>query len=763
MIMFNSLAVLARISLVILVLMLTVSVNNGEVRIEDIGRTFSKVICQGTTVKWNCRNSSLAMVIYTATYGREEYGDTVCPFKKPLVDDSVIQANDTNAYSKCPLKNITVRIMKLCDKKKRCTVTANKTYFGNHCKGVYKVLKVIYACGVPITIQVNCTNCTLPNGTLTSIPTTLRPIIPTTHRGPSSKTISSGAPEVMGVARPEAVIGVSGSLYLWFLHMKDNSSTYTTVFLLSALGAAIIMVAVVACFLTLQKKKEFLKLDIMHQPKRFIAPPKDTKTTNQNGHVPGKSEKLPDAEEAPDGMLPKGPEVVFTAHDVNNHVPKEFNIDRYSGMENGTVKKVDGTGIHVNPLFNGSNSNKPSGSITNSNPGNQRGSDAVSSLPSTPCRSRTLSEPRTGTPRRGRANSTGNVSRSHERHHSQGMPDYPDERVRLPRHLSAGNVSHHHRHGTQSDHALQSQSPARTLPRQRAATGNAAYNQSPVRNPLNWPPHGQAIPANGTSNPGIISNSSPARSVPDGTLVNQYPTTIGNLNNRQQSPGGVTQQPSPSRGAQYNSLGHTVKQPWTTGEAPSTPSQNSGSYQRANPNSPVKFSNPSNVALASDGNAGTPTPYSAHRNTPKLNRKWSEEKPTNNAAPNITTNPNYNNKPSDIWQKHSESGQKDGSGKSLSRDQGSIPGGTLQRRNVSSEKCSPQEQDAKKGTLRPPSTGELLSPLDALPETYADNPSLRISDRHSYNITPETSSFHPFSPPPPDYQQTVPMMIFIVS
>ena len=87
------------------------------------------------------------MVIYTATYGREEDGDTVCPFKKPLVDESVIQANDTDAFSKCPWKNITVQIMKLCDKKKRCTVTANKTYFGNHCKGVYKFLKVIYACG----------------------------------------------------------------------------------------------------------------------------------------------------------------------------------------------------------------------------------------------------------------------------------------------------------------------------------------------------------------------------------------------------------------------------------------------------------------------------------------------------------------------------------------------------------------------------------------------------------------------------------------
>ena len=419
-------------------------------------------------------------------------------------------------------------------------------------------------------------------------------------------------------------------------------------------------------------------------------------------------------------------------------------------MENGTVKKDDGTGIHVNPLFNGANSSKPPGSLTNSNRGNPIGSEAVSSLPSTPCRSRTLSEPKTGTPRRGRANSTGNVSRSHERHHSQGMPDYPDERVRLPRHLSAGNVSHHHRQGTQSDHVSRGQSPARTLPRQRGATGNAAYNQSAVRYPLNWPPYGQAMPANGTSNPKIISNSSPARSIPDSTLVNQYPTTTVNLNNRQQSPGGVVQQPSPSRGAQYNSLGYSVKQPGTTGETHSTPSQNSESCQRGNPNSPIKFSNPSNVALATDSNEGTPTPYSPHRNTPKLNRKWSEEKPTNDAALNITTNPNYNNKPGDIWQKHSEPGQNDGGGKSLTMDQGSIPGGILQRRNVSSEKCSPQERNAKKGTVRPPSTGELLSPLDALPETYADNPSLRISDRHSYNITPGTSSFHPFSPPPPD-------------
>ena len=67
----------------------------------------------------------------------------------------------------------------------------------------------------------------------------------------------------------------------------------------------------------------------MHKPKRFISLPKETGATNQNGHVPGKGDKPADAVEAPDGiMLQKGPEVVFTAHDVNNHVSKEFNIDR---------------------------------------------------------------------------------------------------------------------------------------------------------------------------------------------------------------------------------------------------------------------------------------------------------------------------------------------------------------------------------------------------------------------------------------------------
>ena len=102
-----------------------------------------------------------------------------------------------------------------------------------------------------------------------------------------------------------------------------------TVFILSALGAALLMVGVVTCFLSVGKKKEFLKLDIMHQPKRFIAPPKETKGSDQNGHAAGKGEKDTDGEELTDGsMRRKGPEVVFTAHDVNNQIKKEFKIDR---------------------------------------------------------------------------------------------------------------------------------------------------------------------------------------------------------------------------------------------------------------------------------------------------------------------------------------------------------------------------------------------------------------------------------------------------
>ena len=112
-----------------------------------MGRVKSRVVCQGNTKTFNCNNSSLAMVIYAATYGRKVEGRTLCPFSKNVANHSMIEVKDTDDKSECPERNVTTDIMKLCDKRTQCIVTANEEYFGNHCKGIYKILNVIYACG----------------------------------------------------------------------------------------------------------------------------------------------------------------------------------------------------------------------------------------------------------------------------------------------------------------------------------------------------------------------------------------------------------------------------------------------------------------------------------------------------------------------------------------------------------------------------------------------------------------------------------------
>ena len=111
-----------------------------------------------------------------------------------------------------------------------------------------------------------------------------------------------------------------------FVFSAENETAYVTVFIFSALGAALVMIGVVVCFVTAGKKKEFIKLDVMHRPKRYIALPKATKKSNQNGQGPAKEEKgLDDCDRS---VQRKGPEVVFTAQDVSNQVKKEFSIDR---------------------------------------------------------------------------------------------------------------------------------------------------------------------------------------------------------------------------------------------------------------------------------------------------------------------------------------------------------------------------------------------------------------------------------------------------
>ena len=81
------------------------------------------------------------------------------------------------------------------------------------------------------------------------------------------------------------------------------------------------MVGVVVCFVTLQKKKELPKLDIIHKPKRFITLSQETKRDDR--------EQGERAFTNHDGTLlhQLGPEVVFSAQDVSDQVKKEFHIE----------------------------------------------------------------------------------------------------------------------------------------------------------------------------------------------------------------------------------------------------------------------------------------------------------------------------------------------------------------------------------------------------------------------------------------------------
>lgn len=431
-------------------------------------------------------------------------------------------------------------------------------------------------------------------------------------------------------------------------------------------------------------------------------------------------------------------------------------------MENGTANKVGAASIHINPMFNGGNKNKPP-VITNQPQVISPVNDGVSSLPSTPARVRTQSEPRTGTSRRTRANSTGNVSHSHERKPNQGLTD-SYETVRIPRHLSAGNVSHQQRQGAHSDYFSQNKSPAKTLPRERSTTGNDQFCHSPVRNHLQLPQGGGATLSlvNGASE--ITNNGhqqhSPSRSIPNGSVLNQYPSTSGK---RPQTQVGIARQLSPSKSPQHGPCGKHVNSPATTDYHSNTLSAVSGEMKfgsapetslphlRAKQTPLTKLSDFKNTSLGEEKNLGAQTPYSSHRETGKATRNWGEEETFNTFVPNIRTNPNFK-KPEDLWQKPEEATiEKKGSSTWMSgSERDNIPGDLLQRRSVSSETTATHKRNASKGTLRAPSMGELLSPLDTLPDACPNNTSLRYSERQLGNNNQSLSYLQSFPPPPPD-------------
>ncbi|XP_029211220.2 uncharacterized protein LOC114975259 isoform X3 [Acropora millepora] len=781
-----SISLFNQIIVVILVLKMSFRVNNAEVQVVQMERVSAIPICQGKTVKFKCENSSLVIVIYTATYGRSSDGYTVCPFDDE-VNPSVRKMNDTADDNSipCPERNVTLDIMRLCDFKRRCVVTANETYFGNPCKGVYKYLTIIYACDekhkskartppffTPPTITDYNTSPTPSTGLLITIPENRNnftnstvPVKTTRNPGygpgsdndlthgsrPTSSGVSSDIPVVMPQKGQAAVMGVAGSLYLWFLHMKENKTAYVTVFILSAFGAALLMIGVVVFFVTAGKKKEFIKLDVMHRPKRYIALPKATKQSNQNGQGPAKEEKgLDDPDRS---VQRKGPEVVFTAQDVNNQVKKEFSIDRFTGTENGTVHKGEPASIQVNPMFKSgnnynNNNNKPSIVITDQ----PQLTDTASSLPSTPARSHIPFDPRTGTAKRTRANSTGNVAKSHHKLPDVGLINYDEEKECLPRHLSAGNVSHPHRLVANFDNSSPQGSSANTLPNHRSGPSGDSFYPSMARNTTFLQP-AEGAPLTTAKGPsGVVNNlylqHSPERYSPNDAAINQYPASSSTLNHSQQKQDCVS--------LQYGSLRQSARAspivPKRTDSYYQTnPSDMSGktkSLQATRNSSPMKITTSQRQTIPE-----TTTPYSNHRETQNSMRKNNDIKGSNDAGFNITTNPNFSSKPEDIWRKSKESqlGQsKLVSGSLPGSDPNSIAGGISQHRGISSEGSVLQRENASKGTLRAPSLGELLSPLDALPDAHSNNPSLRSSELYYGNSNSTTTPLQSFQPPPPE-------------
>lgn len=100
----------------------------------------SSLACQGERVKLHCRNASMGLSIYSASYGRTEPGAMFCPYKGAESD------KDYN----CGESNVTDTFKMLCERKNRCRVKVHSALFRDPCpeipkKHLYVIL--IYTCG----------------------------------------------------------------------------------------------------------------------------------------------------------------------------------------------------------------------------------------------------------------------------------------------------------------------------------------------------------------------------------------------------------------------------------------------------------------------------------------------------------------------------------------------------------------------------------------------------------------------------------------
>ena len=92
----------------------------------------SKYVCQGQRLRLRC-DGDYVISILGAKYGRLEPGSSICPHEN---------ITDMN----CREPDALLRLTGKCNNKRKCTVKADHTMFGDPCPGTFKYLDVIYRC-----------------------------------------------------------------------------------------------------------------------------------------------------------------------------------------------------------------------------------------------------------------------------------------------------------------------------------------------------------------------------------------------------------------------------------------------------------------------------------------------------------------------------------------------------------------------------------------------------------------------------------------
>lgn len=251
----------------------------------------SSLACQGERVRLHCRNASMGLSIYSASYGRTEPGAMFCPYKGAESD------KDYN----CGERDVTDTFKMLCERKNRCRVKVHSALFRDPCpekpkKHLYLMLiytcdwqkrkpKVIHTSTSSSIVTTETSSIPVPTSSLVSFSSftsmTIFPTIdviastssvlisrhtPHVKESPSIRTTStkegdSGVDNVLdhfqegqansATKHAAGSLGIAGTLFMWLLFMQDHSSDYTTVFCTSAAGA--LALAIIAGLLVLYR------------------------------------------------------------------------------------------------------------------------------------------------------------------------------------------------------------------------------------------------------------------------------------------------------------------------------------------------------------------------------------------------------------------------------------------------------------------------------------------------------------------------------